>query len=763
LRSAALATLLLAASVATPRAVPQPAIDFDTAWFSPSLVEDRGPVCAAVLAFGRQYFAGDSSLATLDWRAGVEIAGLEAVDVGRLPRENDDPYIVIDDRKVYWLDTEAPGCGGACRQVYVTPTLPPPRPERRAWLAGLQPTPAAYRHRVFRAGDSYYVLQIVAEQLQLHEVTADATWQATCSVRLTPGALSRVSDPRFAATLVSLDALRDAVAGLMRGAGSCGTMQTHHRWAGDVARELELLVSRPRPPRPARPGDDSTYDIDMQNLERWALTGASEHAALARYKAQLETTTADLAAYYVRQYGVATDDADGLAAFGVREAVSAGVRFYRYSPFESESERQLRAAILERRSLAELRTIDVPLEGIDGAPTTPFEAPRESMLNVALGHPEALEYLLERGANPNSANPFGKTPLMYAAQQNALAATEMLLAAGADPNAATTWPEDRCYYTLQHASMTPLHYAVRYASPELVERLLDAGAAPYVRTQTSVYGAMPEYPLDWLRKYTAADAAERNPNIAADEVERLAALLAPPSPDRRAAIARDFAREAEALYAAGDVSRAYALLVRAQQADDSNARALSDLSLVALRAEQPGEAVAAALRLIEVTDDVALEANAWFNIGLACDRPYAEHAIRYSDTSVCRYTSVFPFLRAWELQPTAARARKLDEVFAARATCSRARGDGSEDHYVVANGVRDGQGLSSRVYAYHAASSDGFEGMTWSTYQNPTVLPATSPVARHVLGERAISVLETGGRFETPTSSAILECTSSPE
>ncbi|XP_067909710.1 IQ motif and ankyrin repeat domain-containing protein 1-like [Heterodontus francisci] len=49
------------------------------------------------------------------------------------------------------------------------------------------------------------------------------------------------------------------------------------------------------------------------------------------------------------------------------------------------------------------------------------------------GHPEAIKFLIEKGANPNSKGAYGRTPLYRAAFGGHLAALEMLLQYGGDP------------------------------------------------------------------------------------------------------------------------------------------------------------------------------------------------------------------------------------------------------------------------------------------------------------------------------------------
>ncbi len=108
----------------------------------------------------------------------------------------------------------------------------------------------------------------------------------------------------------------------------------------------------------------------------------------------------------------------------------------------------------------------------------------DGIASVAVGYPEALEDLLRRGANPNQANAFGKTPLMYAAQYDQIESARILLRHGANPNAQTINPSDDCNFTLSRFGVTPLHYAARYGSAEMIRLLVENGAGNALPTRT---------------------------------------------------------------------------------------------------------------------------------------------------------------------------------------------------------------------------------------------------------------------------------------
>ncbi len=87
------------------------------------------------------------------------------------------------------------------------------------------------------------------------------------------------------------------------------------------------------------------------------------------------------------------------------------------------------------------------------------------VLLAAMGDRDLMEWAIGLGATVDAAtNWFGKTPLMYAAQNNDLAATEFLVARGADPTARTASDERRCL-RLGRDGRTALMYAAENASP----------------------------------------------------------------------------------------------------------------------------------------------------------------------------------------------------------------------------------------------------------------------------------------------------------
>ncbi|WP_295392588.1 ankyrin repeat domain-containing protein, partial [Thiolapillus sp.] len=99
------------------------------------------------------------------------------------------------------------------------------------------------------------------------------------------------------------------------------------------------------------------------------------------------------------------------------------------------------------------------------------ELNKELRLSAIVDDVESIEKLLAKGADVNSANKYGKTALMMAAENWNLAAASVLLAHGADVNRKTV------------ASCTALTLAAENDSPEVTALLIERGADLNARTR----------------------------------------------------------------------------------------------------------------------------------------------------------------------------------------------------------------------------------------------------------------------------------------
>lgn len=743
-------------------------LDPALAWFKPALVENRSPVCPALLAEAQRLF--DSSIAQLENQP-IAIDGMAVVDPEQglarepivfpnpntgEPIERTQAFVTTHGRKIYVTRRTNPGCGGACETREMLASLKPfDTPMHYESPSGVsEPTPAVPELTLLKSQDDVYYAALVDDgQLQLYTLTEDAAWERLCGIDLRPKDLhSNPTAELLAAMRAGLD-LQSTIDPIRQGAGNdCGTLRAHDRGSERMSDAFHRALYRPWTLQGlgrtalGAPGDA---------LSQWSAIGFDEYAAAAKYREQLPVTVAKLARLYARTFAL-SDTAASLAAEDVvAAAVHHGFGFASTLLFADQSA-PLRLAILENKSVAEI-------EALDWQPKPPGDwwTEQESVLNIAVNHPAALRWLLSKRLDPNQGNAFGKTPLMYAAQLNSLEAVRVLLAHGADPNAATIFPEDTCTYTLTRANVTALHYAVRYGSVEIIQALLDGGALSSVKTVTAWDEQPGLTPLEWLDLYAS-------PNILDADHPRLRQLLAAPEGRQLVEYSDQRTLQAEKHYAAGNLDAARRSLKSALQAAPTNERALSDLSLVALRAGQHGESLEAATRLIATSKDARMIANAWFNIGLACERSGISY-LQYNGESYCTSSTVFYFLKSWLAANSHPRAEKLEQLLTAPGSerCVVPQPDSTEQRYIFVRAADREDHLSApiqRIYVLHpAGSAVSAAQIRWNVTPYAGTVRVPRPVTprlvgSHRLGKSALTVFESEDGAQPPVMIGGYKC-----
>jgi ankyrin repeat protein len=669
-------------------------LDFSKAWFKPYLVHGEGAVCNSVLDSAREVFftSGSYDAAYFSENHKKNIQGLS--DIIKTKRSiwrrngdqisgGEDDYLEITrGGKTFWLETSTnPGCGGACetpqlnvKEVFFgtefIPSISMDGQVTKKETSVENDFPAG-DFRVFIDAETKPHILIVGagheerDRIFVFDINEYGKTNKECEIQLAAKKEDFERLKILIDTQKSIAELEAAFNKIIGGAGSCGSMATHFRMTQWVHENLQEALFRPWV-LAWNESNRSSHANDMTAIEQWGMTGVYEHNALSNHKEKMQLATESLIRFYNAVYGWPINQARAIAEESLHTAISSGLIFGQYDPFPTYTEKSWKEAILNKAPEDILKSLPVE-ESIKNVIPESFGGEKESLLNVAISYPVALKILLEKGLNPNNTNAFGKTPLMYAAQYNELESAKMLLEHDADANAATIKPSDNCYYTLQTLNMTPLHYAVRYASPEFVKLLLDHGAEPFIKARNErLYPAKEETPLDWLHRYTAADAPEKNPNIPADKVAGLELLLKLPEAAELASVAAKAILQAEKDFQEGNTKSAYRLLKKALNLQPENERALSDMSLVALKQGEVGPSLEASEKLIKTSKDDQLKANAWFNQGLACENNNSSY---YNGHSYCKGGTTYPYTQALALKPTAARQKKLLDVLQAGESC----------------------------------------------------------------------------------------------
>jgi len=620
------------------------ALDFSKAWFKPFLTVNKDPVCASLLAISqREFFSLPSSYSSSSNPTGPIPNDPNWI----LQNQHYATPILIKDQKVYERGFIGRGCGGACESEYLALSKIP-FPELGGYSDGLtfsqnqttEEVPAylgnsgLYKHY----NGSYYGI-IKGETTNAYKLLPNATWDKVCAVENTPAEENYKKAPVIHN---SISQLTNKVNVLMGEEGyTCGSMRTLSRWKNDMREALAMAMYRPWALYESSTSD-STYAIDFSNMESWSLKDISQKLAFEEYKRQLAITTKDLSLFYQKSYQWPAAISNDLATTALKAAISSGIRFYMYDQI-SPPQKDLINAITNKQPISVINSLaDAP-----GALTN-------INLSLAINNPQALELLLATNSNPNQQNEFKKSLLMYAAQYNQLESARVLIKHNTDVNLSTIIPSDDCKFKLSKFGMTAIHYAVRYASYDFVKLLLDNGAYPYAKTSEDTGG----YPIDWLKKYTADSAEEKNPNINKEQTLALETILNLPTPENIAKKVMSYNLIAEQELSKGNIESAYKNCKYALWLAPHNERALANLSLIALKIGKNLDALEASDTLFTYSKDTNQVANAWFNYGLACERQ-KEYYGRYNGKFYCNNIPITYFLESYKTKQTSARANKI--------------------------------------------------------------------------------------------------------
>lgn len=720
-----------------------------SAWFMPSLVENNDKFCEEILLDAQALFLSEESMRDHYFRRGAnpetKIPGLKPLnlwednayvkmeELSRNGRKTREPTIFINGNKFYLNSYTHPGCGGACEeyQLFVTKQ---PYENDNSELCKLSPPRAPYFQFYWNDNKSFWLyLPDEKNNLLTYKILDNGSWKKTCKVEFTPNSIEEIPDTEVQKAYNSLLSLKPTVSGLTRKEGNCGSSSTLSRWTRYFNNELPVVLYRPWSLIEDF-ASDSTYSVDFDRLGEWALMGISEYESYHDYLSRLDETIKAVAKFYQLSFAWDQIKSEKMARSAITTAVSTTIRFYMYKPIKTFDERMLRKSILEKAPMTEIVKLKVDFNEIANENS-------ESLLSLAVKYPDALKYLLQNGLEVDHENEFGKTPLMYAVQYNQLESVKLLLDHGANPNSKTIAPGDTCNYDINTFGMTPLHYAVRYASLEVIKLLIDRGAVPFLAAENKhFYPASFETPLVWLERYTDQASEELNPNINDDQVDVIKKWLNTESDEVLSKKFNKLLLEAESLYQQGKILEAYRSLDLALSIKPDNERALSDMSLIALRNGKLGQSLQASQKINKESDSVKLKANAWFNQGLAC----AEHkrgTLEYNGNYYCKHGYVYPFYEAVIAYPTNARKQKIIEMFNGSGAdyCELPAKDMKIHFAVMQDPEVSGWSNAQMIFVFHKSGTKiSGDDLSWETDRGRKVTPKMTGEVE--LGDYTLSI-----------------------
>lgn len=653
-------------------------MNLDTFWNKPLLITDNDTSCKALLkdaeakfntnlnwgaAYGVRGHGYAKTSTILDWQflGGMELKEIEAYG-----------------NKYYLSYYRHPGCGGACEKnqpLVSNSPIPLKDWPKRSELAKEAPPAMSYSYMYTLSGNETPYLFIVGRydtykgKLYVYRLQEDAKWQPACEIGLNGKSADFKENHSYFVAQKYIDKLYKSSLNLSRGGGySCGSMNTLWRWQNNVNYQLNLALYRPWAiainNKWQSANSFGNYQAMIKDLEKWSLIGVSEQQAYQAYKNNLSLAIHELSKFYSQTSQWDKQQTVNMAEFALKSAISHGFGFYSYDPQYSVGEFELRKAIVNNEPLDIIENIHFDPADIDTVSEryTRQDA-KESILSLAIPRPEVVDYLLKKGVNPNVYNGFSKTPLMYAAQYNYFESAKLLIEAGAKVNVGTIIPDDTCYYALKTSNMSPLHYAVRYSSQDLIELLVSNNASIYASAENFTNKTI-ERPIDWLTKFN-------NENLQDKEKLVVKRLLALPSKNERLKLSNYLNLEGEELYTKGDLSSAETKFEQAIQINHENIKTLNNYAITALKLGLQGQSLKASYQVITSKSAAKRDiASAYFNTGLACEKL---NYFRFDGRRYCDKNPLEYFINAYTEYPTTGRSNaiinKIENKYKSGASC----------------------------------------------------------------------------------------------
>ena len=490
---------------------------------------------------------------------------------------------------------------------------------------------------LFEQQNSYLLLKLL-DQKQL---------SLTCELISTP---TQTQINAQADKLSSVTALKATLLKMIGAPCNEGTLHPLSNAIGALVDAFNVMTYRPW----RLNSSENSRQMIEEDLELWGHSGIWQFTEYTNYLSQISKAEEELGGVYAKSFSLPVSEAKQLAYSTVSIALTAGFAHGRFTDAAHEFHKRLLNGTVSKEDLTKIK-FDANTQDESDASSEK----EESLLTFAIAHPQLLSLLLDKGANPNEQNWFGKTPLMYAAQFNQTESASVLLAHGAQIELSTVKTSLSCI-DINH--LTALHYAVRYASKNFIRLLLQHGVPKFAENSKG------HTPFDYLTGY-------ENKHLTTADREKLKVDLLPPDDQQKKALSKKENQMAEKLYGEKKLHEAYLSSKKALMLDSANESALSNLALIALKLDKSGESAKASSELIKKTNSIDIKANALFNLGLAClTSRYGQ--IDFDGDSYCnvgRYyrpgnssvdnSALSNFLASYQLKPTKDRLNAVLRVF----------------------------------------------------------------------------------------------------
>jgi hypothetical protein len=366
----------------------------------------------------------------------------------------------------------------------------------------------------------------------LRRIHADGSTDIRCQASIAPPAgtlpmpwRSNRPDARSmpAETIAWMQTLREIQGDEGRWSGTLHSLSrligsSSYTWYDALVRPWEVLASPPPPYQP-----DAT--AMRQWIEVWGQQSLSKYRLARRFETSRGAAIDALAAYYERAFGIdngreaasaATDSVisssfvvHGLYAAGTDHLSPEQAVRYAESNAWDETSRRLRSALLVGATADEIDALIKAGALLSGKQQWGTWGP-EPALFYALEHLDEVALLLDRGADIDEGNAFGKTALMYAAHYDLDSTLTLLLAHGADVRKRTD-AKDAGDVNLWYDGRTALMYAAENASEKVIRSLIQAGSDTCA--------------IDTGRR-DVANYLSRNRRLSEDDRARVAELIA---------------------------------------------------------------------------------------------------------------------------------------------------------------------------------------------------------------------------------------------